>query len=149
MQLPSRPVSVGFVSTYPPTVCGPASFTASLRSAMAGGRGSTSGLGVLRLVDRVDDGWGSGTVHVHRRGDPWSLRAAVRRLNHFDAVSIQHEFGIYAGADGREVLDVVDGLDVPAVTTLLCSRSTSPARSNAAAMCRASQTFASSDGSSE
>lgn len=118
MQPRSRPLSIGFVSTYPPTVCGLASFTASLRSAMADGRGSTAGLGVLRLVDQVDDGWGSGTVHVHRRGDPWSLRAALRRLNHFDAVSIQHEFGIYAGADGREVLDVVDGLDVPAVTTL-------------------------------
>ena len=118
MQPHSRPVSIGFVSTYPPTVCGLASFTASLRGALATDRGSTSGLGVLRLVDRVDDGWGSGSVHVHRRGDPWSLRAAVRRLNGFDAVSVQHEFGIYAGTDGREVLDLVDRLDVPVATTM-------------------------------
>lgn len=113
-----RPVSIGFVSTYPPTVCGLASFTESLRDAVAANRGSGAGLGVLRLVDRVEDGWGHGSVHVHRRGDPWSLRAAVRRLDRFDAVSIQHEFGIYGGPDGREVLDLVDRLDVPIATTL-------------------------------
>ena len=33
-------------------------------------------------------------------------------------MSIQHEFGIHGGPDGREVLDLVDGLDVPAATTL-------------------------------
>lgn len=118
MQSHPRPVSIGFVSTYPPTVCGLASFTASLRGALAGARGSTSGLGMLRLVDRIHDGWGSGSVHVHRREDPWSLRAAFRMLNRFDVVSIQHEFGIHGGPDGREVLDLVDGLDVPVATTL-------------------------------
>ena len=117
MHLSTRRTSVGFVSTYPPTVCGLASFTASLRTAIAATRGSSSGLGVLRLVDGVRDGWGRDSVHVHRRGDPWSLRAGVRRLNTFDVVSIQHEFGIYGGTDGREVLDLVDRLDVPVATT--------------------------------
>lgn len=110
--------SVGFVSTYPPTVCGLANFTASLRAAIAATRGSPSGLGVLRLADGVRAGWGPDSVHVHQREDPASLRDGIRRLNTFDAVSIQHEFGIYGGADGREVLDLVDRLDVPVATTL-------------------------------
>lgn len=117
MHVSKRRASVGFVSTYPPTVCGLASFTASLRSAIATTRGSPSGLGVLRLVDGVRDGWGRDSVHVHRRGDPTSLRSGTRRLNSFDVVSIQHEFGIYGGPDGREVLDLVDRLDVPVATT--------------------------------
>ena len=117
MDVGTPSVSIGFVSTYPPTVCGLASFTASLRSAIATSRGSGAGLGVLRMVDGVRDGWGRDSVHVHRRGDPWSLRAGVRRLNTFDVVSIQHEFGIYAGVNGREVLDLVDRLDVPVTTT--------------------------------
>ena len=117
MHVSTPDVSVGFVSTYPPTVCGLASFTASLRSNIASTRGSAAGLGVLRLVDDVRDGWGRDSVHVHRRGDAGSLRAGIRHLNSFDVVSLQHEFGIYGGADGREVLDMVDRLDVPVVTT--------------------------------
>ena len=117
MHVSTQDVSVGFVSTYPPTVCGLASFTASLRTTIAKTRGSAAGLGVLRLVDGVRDGWGRDSVHVHRRGDAGSLRSGLRHLNSYDVVSIQHEFGIYGGADGREVLDLVDRLDVPAVTT--------------------------------
>ncbi len=118
MHVTSRTIPIGFVSTYPPTVCGLASFTASLRGAIATHRGSASGLGVLRLLDEAPDHPARGGVRVHRRGDPWSLRAAVRHLDTFAAVSIQHEFGIYGGADGREVLDLVGRLDVPVVTTL-------------------------------
>ena len=33
-------------------------------------------------------------------------------------MSIQHEFGIWGGPDGRYVLDFIEALDVPAVTTL-------------------------------
>jgi glycosyltransferase involved in cell wall biosynthesis len=117
MALNTPDVSVGFVSTYPPTVCGLATFTASLRAAIASTRGSSRGLGVLRQVDDVRDGWGRDSVHVQRRGDPRSLRAGVRHLNTFDAVSLQHEFGIFGGPDGREVLDLVDRLDVPVATT--------------------------------
>ena len=43
-----------------------------------------------------------------------SARAdAVAAVADFDVVLIQHEFGIYGGADGSEVLDLVDELDVP------------------------------------
>lgn len=112
-----REVSIGFVSTYPPTVCGLATFTRSLRDAIAQGRGTGEGLGVLRLVDEIHEGLARDDVRLHRRNDPWSLRAATRVLNTFDAVSVQHEFGIYGGTDGREVLDLVDRLEVPAATT--------------------------------
>lgn len=109
--------SIGFVSTYPPTVCGLATFTASLRGAIARTRGTDRGLGVLRLVDDGADAVAGEGLGVHRRDDRRSLHAATRALNTFDAVSIQHEFGIYGGKDGREVLDLVAGLDVPVATT--------------------------------
>ena len=35
-----------------------------------------------------------------------------------DVVSIQHEYGIWGGEDGAYVLDFVDALRVPVVTTL-------------------------------
>lgn len=117
MSVSTREVSIGFVSTYPPTVCGLATFTQSLRNSIAQARGDHSGLGVLRLVDEIQEGLGRDGVRLHRRDDPWSLRAGARTLNGFDAVSVQHEFGIYGGTDGREVLDLVEGLQVPVATT--------------------------------
>lgn len=117
MTVSPREPSIGFVSTYPPTVCGLATFTASLLGAIATNRRTRDGLGVLRLIDGSQDGWGREGVAVHLRGDDRSLRAGVGVLNTFDAVSVQHEFGIFGGTDGREVLDLVGGLDVPVATT--------------------------------
>lgn len=110
--------SMGFVSTYPPTSCGLATFTASLREAIAAKRGSDAGLGVVSLVeaprrDRLPE-----VVHEHVNGDRESLRRAQAALNNFDVVSVQHEYGIFGHADGREVLDLLVGLDSPKVVTL-------------------------------
>jgi polysaccharide biosynthesis protein PslF len=117
MTASTRRPRIGFVSTYPPTVCGLATFTASLRGAIARNRGTHDGLGVLRLVDGGRETSAEAGVRVHRRGDRRSLLAGARTLDTFDAVSVQHEFGIYGGRDGREVLDLVAAVDVPVVTT--------------------------------
>jgi polysaccharide biosynthesis protein PslF len=42
----------------------------------------------------------------------------VDRLNQCDVVLIQHEYGIFGGPDGVEVLSLIDRLDVPSVATL-------------------------------
>lgn len=107
----------GVVSTYPPTRCGLASFSAALVGAMAGAGGTSQGIGVVRLVDVV------GTprypvVFEHRRGDDASLCAAVEVLNTFSTVSVQHEFGIFGGEDGDEVLELVSRVRVPMIITL-------------------------------
>lgn len=54
----------------------------------------------------------------HRTGDHASLRNATRILNHFDSVSIQHEFGIWGDRDGVEVIDFMSRLAVPTAVTL-------------------------------
>jgi glycosyltransferase involved in cell wall biosynthesis len=111
-------VSIGFVSTYPPTVCGLATYTASLLGAIVRDRGSCMGLGVVgvgkdpRSVDRRR------VVHQHLGGDARSLDRAARILNTYDTVSVQHEFGIYSGPDGVEVLDLVDAITVPVAVTM-------------------------------
>lgn len=117
MTVRTRTSSIGFVSTYPPTVCGLATFTDALQGAIAEQRGSRRGLGVLRLVDRGHGARVTPGVHLHQRNDRRSLRDATRVLNALDVVSIQHEFGIYGGTDGSEVLDLVDGLSTPVATT--------------------------------
>jgi polysaccharide biosynthesis protein PslF len=110
--------SVGFLSTYPPTSCGLATFTAALRGAIADGRGSDDGLGVVRLVDNPTADAGPEVVYEHRNADPSSTRRAIETLNQFDVAVVQHEFGIYGGPDGEEVLDLLSELDIPAIVTL-------------------------------
>jgi glycosyltransferase involved in cell wall biosynthesis len=52
------------------------------------------------------------------RGSAASREAAAAELDAFDVVVVQHEFGIYGGTDGDEVLDLVDQLSVPAIVVL-------------------------------
>ncbi len=110
--------SIGFLSTYPPTSCGLATFTSSLREAIAEGRGTDTGLDVVSLVDTRSDEPRPEVIYQHINGDRRSLSHAIDALNSFDVVFIQHEYGIYGGPDGSEVLDIMAGLDVPAVVTL-------------------------------
>jgi glycosyltransferase involved in cell wall biosynthesis len=60
-------------------------------------------------------------VAVRLRADTQrSYRDAARILNGsgIDVVYLQHEFGIFGGDDGTYVMDLIDALDVPVVTTL-------------------------------
>ena len=111
-------VSIAFLSTYPPTSCGLATFTAALRGAIADGRGSDDGLGVVRLVDSPIADAGQEVVYEHRNADPSSLQRAIEAINQFDVAVVQHEFGIYGGPDGEEVLDLLSDLDIPVIVTL-------------------------------
>jgi glycosyltransferase involved in cell wall biosynthesis len=52
------------------------------------------------------------------RGSRSSLEAAADELNTFDLVVIQHEFGIFGGEDGEEVIELVSLLEVPVVVVL-------------------------------
>lgn len=110
--------SVGFVSTYPPTSCGLATFTAALREGISTQRGSDEGLDVVSVGDDHIGEARPEVIHQHRNDDVASLQAAIKALNDRDVALIQHEYGIYGGPDGEEILELVSGLEVPAVVTL-------------------------------
>jgi glycosyltransferase involved in cell wall biosynthesis len=95
-----------------------ATFTAALRGAIAGVRGTSSGLGVVSLVDSQESQRSPEVVHEHLNGNPRSLERAIEALNAFDIAFVQHEYGIYGGSDGSEVVDLLAGLEIPAVVTL-------------------------------
>lgn len=109
------PLSIGFLSTYPPTQCGLATFTESLRAQLiaAGCR-----CGVVRVVDRPEVSGGREVVRHLVPGSYASQVRAAAALDEFDVAVVQHEFGIYGGADGDEVLGVLDRLAVPSIVVL-------------------------------
>jgi len=110
--------SIGFVSTYPPTECGLATFSSALLNAIGEVRGSKDGLGVVSLVEEPLPGSGSEVELEHINGDPVSVSRTIEVLNGFDVVAFEHEFGIYGGPDGAEILEIVAGVNVPTVVTL-------------------------------
>ena len=109
--------SIGFVSTYPPTICGLANFTASLLGAISENRGAGDRLGVVALADSGSTVPVGDVLYRHGRGNQDSLDVAIKHLNAFDVVSIQHEFGIFGGTDGDEAVEIAAALKVPAVVT--------------------------------
>ena len=107
-------VTFGFLSTYPPTRCGIASFTAALRAALP----RRAAGGVVRLVDSPPGTRPAGVVGELVTDSADGCRAAAALLNRNDVAIVQHEYGIYGGADGDHVLRVLAGLSVPAVVVV-------------------------------
>ncbi len=114
--------SFSFLSTYPPTRCGLATFTHALATAMVGQDGARA-----RIVRAMDDddtpaiasiGSRSTIVGELQRGDSGSGRDAARMLSASDAVIVQHEYGIYGGRDGDEILPLLAALTAPSIVVL-------------------------------
>jgi polysaccharide biosynthesis protein PslF len=117
---PVAPVagSVGLVSTYPPTKCGLATFTASLARAL-GDSGPARSIGVVSCVDAPGRQASPREVVAEWvRGSPGSLEAAAAALDGFDAVIVQHEFGLFGGPDGAEIVELASRLTVPLIVVL-------------------------------
>jgi glycosyltransferase involved in cell wall biosynthesis len=105
----------GFISTYPPTQCGLATFTSALRRALTAD-GSDSGR-VARLLEAPAPATGREVVADIVMGDP-AGPALAARLNDCDAVIVQHEFGVYGGPDGDEVLALLAAIEAPTIVVL-------------------------------
>ena len=103
--------SFGVLSTFPPTPCGIATFAAALSAGLVA-NGST--VDVVRCGDApvLED-----PLVVAALGDGSRPRRAmcVDALNATDVAIVQHEYGIYDGPDGDDVLGLMEELVVPVV----------------------------------
>ncbi len=110
-----EPASVAMIGTYPPTRCGLATFGAALASALAAADGRR--VEIVEVTERRHP-CPAEVVHQVVHGDRRSRAEARRWLAKHDAVIVQHEFGIFGGRDGREVLDLVRGAEHPVIVVL-------------------------------
>jgi hypothetical protein len=100
-QGPSGSASFGILSTYPPTPCGLATFSAALSEGLCANGSDVS-------VVRVADGSLSSDARVIGElvnGSAASVAATSELLNECDIAVVQHEYGVYGGVDGDEVVD--------------------------------------------
>ncbi|HEV7147612.1 MAG TPA: glycosyltransferase [Pedococcus sp.] len=108
-------VSYGVLSTYPPTPCGLATFSRSLAESLTGQGGVDSAVGVVQVVDVHEPLPLPEVVHQWVRGSAGGAEATATVLDRFDVVVVQHEYGIFGGQDGIDVLDVTRQMVAPIV----------------------------------
>jgi glycosyltransferase involved in cell wall biosynthesis len=111
-----RRPTVAMVGTYPPTQCGIATFSAALANAMVKAEPGCD-VDMIELVESRGPLSGR-VIHQVVNGNAASMDVARLRLDEHDCVIVQHEFGIYGGTDGDEVLALLDEVRRPIITVL-------------------------------
>ena len=122
-----HPVKVSFISTYPPRKCGIATFCSDVLNSLKGlysdgeiNREQTNFEVIALNNNKETYNYGREvTFHIRdqHRND---YQRAADFINHspVDAVSVQHEYGIFGGEDGNYINYLLAGLKKPVVTTL-------------------------------
>ncbi|GIF09324.1 glycosyl transferase family 1 [Actinoplanes siamensis] len=103
-----------------------ATFNAALAIHLTAGKpGAAMGSGVVRLLAKDNtsggialDGAAPRVVHTWHTDGPGGWPGAADALNRFDVAVIQHEYGIYPGDAGAEVLPLLRTLKIPAIVVL-------------------------------
>jgi len=113
-------IEPAYVSTYPPSECGIATFCKDVASSVA--KYTPFSKPTIVAIKRENE------IEPYERvvrfqilkEERQSYFDAAKYLNEssIDVVSIQHEFGIYGGADGEYLLDLLGALKKPAIATL-------------------------------
>jgi glycosyltransferase involved in cell wall biosynthesis len=119
---PSRPfpARIAVIGNHLPRQCGIATFTTDLSDAITAEYGAT-GLSVVAVNDSQSSYAYPARVRFQiAEGDISSYRATARFLNagNVDLVCLQHEYGIFGGKAGSHVLELLQRLTMPVVTTL-------------------------------
>jgi len=110
---------VAIVSTYPPRVCGIGSFAFDLRTELlvVPGLDDVSIVSILDRPSSSDQPEVIASIPEAVRGDYVRAARLIARVG-IDVVLLQHEYGIFGGADGDYVLSFVQELAQPLVVTL-------------------------------
>jgi len=109
-----------FVSTYPPQECGIATYTRALVRSIEEENGTADCMIAVPENGAANVMPGKKIVHVIRDGGPYSYAQAAQLINNSscDVVWLQHEFGIFTGKWGRDVVTLCRHLRKPMIMTL-------------------------------
>jgi Glycosyltransferase len=103
------------ISTYPPQECGLATFTKDLRKGMA--LDQTVSVEVIAVSKSGSEEFAPTVRFVIDKERLDSYIQAVRIINEeYDYCIIQHEYGIFGGADGIFINQLANHLNIPLVT---------------------------------
>jgi glycosyltransferase involved in cell wall biosynthesis len=110
---------VAFIGDYPPRKCGIATFTHDLRQSVAAHLPDAECL-VVAVTDRKGDYLYPSEVRFEineQNLDDYRRAAQFLRFHNVEAICVQHEFGVYGGAEGGHLLTFLREAGLPVVTT--------------------------------
>ena len=112
---PVRRTRIAMTGTYPPTQCGLATFSRSLRNALV----EDADVDVVRVVGRdVPSGDAREVTTRWFGGERAGIPAVLRAIDGVDLLIVQHEFGIYGGRDGADVIELLEAVSAPTIVVL-------------------------------
>lgn len=109
---------IALIGNFPPRKCGIATFMNDLNDGIRGNGMTTS---IVAMNDGVKKyNYPADVVFEIEQNEIPSYIHAATFLNthHFDAVILQHEFGIFGGPDGRYIIQLLKRLRIPVITTM-------------------------------
>src|SRR5688572_11647747 len=111
--------TVAFLGNYAPRCCGIATFTQDLRSAVMDTNPRLRAPVTMVSDDPAAYAYPEEVQIVLPEKDPAAYASVAEALNlsRADAISLQHEYGIYGGPAGAWLLDLLKRLHAPVVTT--------------------------------
>jgi glycosyltransferase involved in cell wall biosynthesis len=116
----TAPNRIAFIGNSLPRRCGIATFTTDLQNAVAAARGDLETV-IVAMTDHGQTYDYPSTVGFQvndNRPEDYIRAAEFLNSGRFDAVSLQHEFGIFGGEAGSHILALLSRLTIPVVTTL-------------------------------
>lgn len=110
--------NIAFLSTYPPRECGIATFTEDLITSMD--QIGIVNTRVIAISNSKQCSYGNKLMAEIRQNERNDYVATAKKLNasNIDLLVIEHEYGIFGGNNGDYILDLVNNLEIPVVTTL-------------------------------
>lgn len=118
-RLSARPMRVALIGNFAPRQCGIATFTTDIVDQLGHFQPETR-LDVYALQDPAEPVEHERAYAEIARSMPAAYAEAARRMNEdgVDAVWLQHEFGIFGGDCGEDVLTLVERIAAPLIVTL-------------------------------
>lgn len=113
-------IEPAYISTYPPSECGIATFTKDVSTAVSKYTPFSKPTIVAVKREHEIEPYERVVRFQILKEDRQSYIDAAKFLNDssIDIVSVQHEYGIYGGPDGEYILDLLEALKKPAVATM-------------------------------
>lgn len=105
------------IGTYPPRQCGIATFTSAFRTALQELAGDQ--VDILAISDGTEGGFPQEVRATIDRDDRSQYAQSADWISsNYDCCILQHEFGIFGGASGEHILELINRLGVPLITNL-------------------------------